>query len=255
MCIYSLYFSPTGGTKKAANMILNAFRVDDWIDLSDFNEDYSKYSFVKGDTCFISVPSYGGRVPQVALERLRKMRVDRAYAVLVVSYGNRAYDDTLLELKNETEKIGFFPVGAVAAVTEHSIVRKCAAGRPDNKDKAELEEYSRKLKDMFDLNGLKRVTVPGSKPYRHFPGFPLKPSVNENCIKCGLCARSCPVSAICFDNPSKTDNNKCISCMRCVSICPQNARSLSKAGLFATEQKLKKLCSQRKSNELFLGDK
>lgn len=253
MSIYSLYFSPTGGTKKAADIILNSFSVNNCIDLSDANDDYSKYSFVKGDICFISVPSFGGRVPHVVLERLGRMQVDRAYAVLAVCYGNRAYDDTLLELKNETEKIGFFTVGAVAAVTEHSIVRKFGNGRPDEKDRAELEDYSRKLKDMFDLNGLKIVSVPGNVPYKKYSGVPIKPAANENCIKCGLCAKLCPVKAISADNPSKTDDNKCITCMRCVSVCPQNARSLNKTGLFAIEQKLKEPCSARKANELFLG--
>ncbi|MPN10890.1 hypothetical protein SDC9_158187 [bioreactor metagenome] len=254
MSIYSLYFSPTGGTKKVADLVLKEFDVDTYIDLSDANVDYSIYSFSQDDICFISVPSFGGRVPHVVLDRLNKMKADGAYAVLVVSYGNREFDDTLLELKNETEKIGFLAVAAVAAVTEHSIVRKFASGRPDDKDEAELYQYSRKLKNMFDTGGFKSVCVPGNETYKKYNGVPLKPDTNKDCNKCGLCAKLCPVNAIEADNPSETDKDKCITCMRCIAVCPQNARSINKAALFLTEERLKKACSIRKSNKLFLGN-
>jgi len=253
MSVYSLYFSPTGGTKKASDMVLNAFNVDTYIDLSQANTDYSKYAFFKGDICFISVPSFGGRVPHIVLERLGKMKVDRAYAVLVVCYGNRAYDDTLLELKNTVEKMGFFAVGAVSAVTEHSIVRKYAGGRPDIMDKAVLEKYSRKLKDMFNCSGLKIISVPGNVPYKKYSGASYKPETNSKCNSCGLCVKLCPVNAIDIDKPAKTDKYSCITCMRCIAVCPQNARSIDSKSLSEVEERLKNLCSDRKENELFLG--
>lgn len=45
----------------------------------------------------------------------------------------------------------------------------------------------------------------------------------------------------------------CISCMRCVSICPAQARTLNKLLLAGVSQKLKKVCSEPKKNELFLS--
>lgn len=45
------------------------------------------------DVCMISVPSYGGRFPAVAVSRLQQMRGNGASAVLIVVYGNRDYDE------------------------------------------------------------------------------------------------------------------------------------------------------------------
>ena len=67
-----------------------------------------------------AVPSYGGRVPEIAVSRLKQMKGNGARAVLLVVYGNREYEDTLLELSDVMEAAGFSPVAAVAAVAEHS---------------------------------------------------------------------------------------------------------------------------------------
>lgn len=58
--------------------------------------------------------------------------------------------------------------------------------------------------------------------------------------------------AISFDNPRITDNEKCISCMKCISVCSKNARVLNPAVLEAVSERLSKVCSTRKENELFL---
>lgn len=95
------------------------------------------------------------------------------------------------------------------------------------------------------------LRLPGNRPYREYGGVPMKPQSGRSCIKCGLCAKECPVGAIPYDRPNKTDTDTCISCMRCISVCPQKARSVSKILLGAGSMKLKKACSERKKNELF----
>ena len=52
----------------------------------------------------IAVPSYGGRVPQVAVDRISEIKGNGAKAVLLCVYGNRAYEDTLTELEDSAEK-------------------------------------------------------------------------------------------------------------------------------------------------------
>ncbi|MBD9336332.1 MAG: 4Fe-4S dicluster domain-containing protein, partial [[Ruminococcus] faecis] len=74
----------------------------------------------------------------------------------------------------------------------------------------------------------------------------------HTCGSCGLCAAKCPSGAIPSDNPKQTDKDKCISCMRCISVCPTHSRKLNPLMLAAASQKLKKACSGRKENELFL---
>lgn len=253
MSVYSIYFSPTGKTKKVMEILGKEFRKDEDIDLTDSTGDYSKIILTKDDFCLIAVPVFGGRVPAVALERMKRMQVSGSKAVIVAAYGNRAYDDTLLELKNELVPCGFQIISAIAAVTEHSIMHQFGTGRPDEQDVQELIRFANKIKER--MNSEKEaadVKVPGNSDYREYNGVPFKPQADKKCTQCGICALQCPVGAIAKDNPKVTDDKKCISCMRCVAICPQEARNLNKAVLFVASQKMKKACSGRKKNELFL---
>ena len=135
MSVYQIVFSPTGGTKKAADIFVKSFCPQSTlIDLTDRSQDYSMYSFHAEDICIIAVPSYGGRVPDCAVSRLRQMQGNSARAILIVVYGNRAYDDTFAELQDTLAGCGFICAAAVAAIAEHSIMRQYAASRPDAQD-------------------------------------------------------------------------------------------------------------------------
>ena len=50
------------------------------------------------------------------------------------------------------------------------------------------------------------------------------------------------------------DTSKCISCLQCVSVCPKHARRVNPIVLKITEWKMKKLCSGRKENKLYVPD-
>ncbi len=169
MKINQIVFSPTGGTLKAADILTAKLGNDiNRIDLTDSKCNFSALNSKVGNLAVIAVPSYGGRVPALAAERLSQIKGNNAICVLVCVYGNRDYDDTLVELKDIAEKSGFKVIAAVAAVAEHSIVRQYAAGRPDSKDEAELqgfaEKISEKIKKGIDRND--DLKMQGNRPYK-----------------------------------------------------------------------------------------
>lgn len=254
MSVYEITFSPTGGTKKAADIFTKSFSPEStYVDLVSQKTDCSAYSFQSEDICIVSVPSYGGRVPDVAVRRLKQMKGEGAKAVLIVVYGNRHYDDTFAELQDVLEEAGFICIAGVATIAEHSIMRQFAANRPNERDEKELAEFARRVRLAVEEGNISGdLKLPGNRPYREYGGVPMKPQAGKACVRCGYCAGECPVGAISALDPSETDNKICISCMRCIAVCPQKARSVSKALLTAGSMKLKKACSGYKENELFL---
>ncbi|MEF9941122.1 MAG: 4Fe-4S binding protein [Lachnospiraceae bacterium] len=254
MKLYKLYFSPTGGTKKVADIVGRAWNNEmEEIDLSDTNINFKDYIFKEEDICLVAVPSFGGRVPAIAVERLKKITGGNAKAIILTVYGNRAYEDTLLELKDTLKNSEFQCVAAIAGIAEHSIMHQFGANRPDSSDEKELEEFGEKVKILLEQNEtLSDIKVPGNSPYKEYNGVPFKPQVGGKCTKCGQCVVKCPVKAISKKDPTKMEKSKCISCMRCIAVCPQHARVLNKVVLFAASQKMNKACSIRKSNELFI---
>lgn len=254
MAVYKIIFSPTGGTAKVTDILTEGFEEDKKeISLLPYDYDYHSCVLEKNDICFIAVPSFGGRVPQEAVKRLGQMHGNSAMAVIVCVYGNRAYEDTLLELRDTAEAAGFVPVAAVSAVAEHSIMRKFAAGRPDEVDISELREYGKKIREKLEQGEIQgEIKVPGNSPYKKLGAIPFVPKPGRGCDSCGACAHFCPVGAIDPKNVKKVDEKKCISCMRCISVCPKSVRKLNKVVLMAAETKMAKLFEERKKNELFL---
>lgn len=253
MKILNITFSPTGGTKKVADIFANALGQDIHnIDLTDKDLDFSSIAISSNDLCIFAVPAYGGRIPSTATSRIQKLRGNHAKAVLIAVYGNREFDDTLLELQDITTAVGFTSIAGVGAIAEHSIVRQFAANRPDVDDQVELESFAAKILSIAEQEHMNPPKLPGNVPYKEIKSSSAKPITDDNCVACGLCAAKCPVGAISMEHPNETDHTLCISCMRCISVCPKQARSISPDIIAAFTQKLEPVCSLRKSNTLYL---
>lgn len=216
------HFSPTGGTKKVADAIAAGF--DTPVEEMDLTKSEVSVTLGEKDALMAVLPVYAGRVPQISLERLSSLKANGQKAVAVVVYGNREYDDALLETKDALEANGFKVIAAAAFIAEHSIVRSIAAGRPDTEDEALCRQFAADV--MAKADDAPTVSVPGNNPYKELKPSAFHPSANENCVKCGTCAKQCPVGAIPADDPSQTNNDVCINCMRCVQVCPVRCRAL-----------------------------
>lgn len=253
MSMFEIVFSPTGGTEKVSGLVTGALDGNIvTVDLSDSGLDFHGVSMAKGDVAVISVPSYAGRVPAVAVERLGMVRGNGARAVLVCVYGGRAFEDTLVELEDVAKRAVFRVVAAVSAIAEHSVARQFAAGRPDAQDAAQLAEFAQQIQQKLLAEDASGPSIPGNRPYKQAGGHRMAPEATEDCVSCGACAAACPVCAIDKSDPKRAAGEACISCMRCIAVCPRGARKLDSNKLSAVSQMLSKVCVARKECELFI---
>ena len=123
---YRIIFSPTGGTEKVANAITRSWDEVKDIDLSRKDLDFSSISLTKEDMAVIAMPSFGGVAPQLALDRLVKIKGNQCKCAIVAAYGNRAYEDTLVQMEDYAVKAGFHVIAAVSAVAGMAIKKACS---------------------------------------------------------------------------------------------------------------------------------
>lgn len=252
MKIHQITFSPTGGTREVCEYICKGIGKKPLVtDLCVKEGQIRLPEIHEEDLVIIAMPVFAGRVPALAVERLKRIQSNHAKCAVVAVYGNRAYDDALLEMQDVATEMGFRVVAVVSAVAEHSIARVYAVGRPDAEDRKELAAFGAAIINKVEgIDAYKPLSLPGNRPYRAGNTGPF-PTADERCTGCGTCQELCPADAIPADNLRSVNKEACISCMRCLSVCPTKARNIGQVEMMVTE-KLKTLCATRKGNKLFV---
>lgn len=222
-----IVFSATGTSRKSAMAIAKGLGCPvEVIDVTAFADTLQSKTFGPEEIVIFGAPCYGGRIPRIAMPRLSAFKGEGTPCIVTTAYGNRDFDDALVELCDMAKDNGFIPVGAAALVAQHTF-GAIAVGRPNAEDLAEDEAFGRKvLESLADGIVDKTDVIPGNRPYKDGgSGGKFRPSTLDNCINCGTCRKACPAGAIGEDNKT-IDNDKCISCFRCIAVCPMKAKAM-----------------------------
>ena len=250
-----VFFSPTHTSAKIARAIGESIGMGRRIEIDLTTDENSSPIEIKDSITIIAVPVYAGRVAPIALQRLRRLKGNNAPAILVAVYGNRDYEDALVELRDETIQLGFTPLAAGAFIGEHSYSRPnmpIAEGRPDVTDLQIAEQFGKDCLTKLEKDEtLSDFYLKGNIPYRFVgPSTPAAPVCTEECFACGECIEVCPTHAIALSDEGKieTEITKCIKCCACVKECPNGARVFDTPYTPMLHQK----CAARREPELFI---
>ena len=270
--VQAVYFSPTGTTKRVVTHV--AREIAKALHASYNEQDFTlpktrtaPLTFGSDDLVVFGTPVYAGRVPNVLLKYLATIAGNGALAVPVTVFGNRNYDDALVELRDILVQGGLYPIAAAAFVGEHSFSRVLAKDRPDMQDMEIATVFARsvagKCTQLVPERAPDPVNVTGRPlPYRGYympqdrHGNPVdirkvKPLTNDRCNDCGLCVKVCPMGSINPDNV-KEITGICIKCGACIKKCPKDAKYYDDAGYLYHQRELEETYTRRAENSLFL---
>ncbi|WP_425445986.1 EFR1 family ferrodoxin [Dethiothermospora halolimnae] len=265
--INTLYFSATDTTKKVvmglANNIYKNMDINRNINFTLPKSREQSVSFDKDDIVIVGVPVYAGRVPNVLLKYLNTIKGNGALAIAIVVYGNRNYDDALIELKDILKSDGFSVIAAGAFIGEHSFSKTLAKGRPDREDMDIVSDFAHNIWKKLETNSIiNNIEVKGNRPYRKYY-MPkdengnavdirkVTPKTNNNCTNCKLCVNLCPMGSIDHNNVSVL-SGICIKCGACIKNCPIEAKYYNDEDYLRHKYELEVNLTDRKEPELFI---
>ena len=255
--LYNVFFSPTRGTEAITEKVAGAIAKDRnlsslIINLTKPSKRPVPISGEAGDVLVFGFPVYAGRVPTILMESIALLDGKGATAVVVGVYGNRNYDDALLEAADLLTMQGFNVIAAGAFIAEHSMTPRVGKGRPDRDDLSAAARFGHDIAALLKSGKHKMPSIKGNRPYRDgMPDANTKPSTTAACTACGICTRLCPMGIIDVAKPAKVGSG-CLQCNACVKECPENAKLFDAEGARKLVALLEGACMTRKEPELFL---
>ena len=267
-----MYFSPTATTKTIVEAIGNRLVDKNGIEKGisvDFTlptQRENGVTFSPNDILLIGVPVYAGRVPYILLSYLNTIKSNNTLAIPVVLYGNRDYDDALLELNDILIENGFSVIAGGAFIGEHSFSNTLAKDRPDETDLSTAKQFADNVYKKIEGNSFDTLEIKGNRPYRAYnkpktdenktvesiKAEPkVEPKTDDNCIDCKICAEVCPMACIDYNDVTKIIGT-CIKCGACVKLCPTSSKYFDNPDYLKLKHLLEEHFKERKEPELYV---
>lgn len=252
-----VYLSPTGTTRRVVAKIAEGIKARHLVhhDLTRPGSDGARV--LTEGVAIIGVPVYAGRVPELFLHRFQGVTASGMPAVLVALYGNREFEDALVELCDLAVAQGFTVIAAGAFIGEHSYStpdRPIAAGRPNDGDLSLAREFGQRVADKIAKGICECPPIEGNHPYRERVKLGgIAPETDpEKCALCGQCATVCPSGVITVSGSVDTDATGCIMCCACLRTCSFDARYIQHPRVEEKRAQLYRHCRLPKAPKLFL---
>ncbi|MCG8687624.1 MAG: 4Fe-4S binding protein [Desulfobacterales bacterium] len=266
-----VYFSPTKTTRTILETAANALAerlglANNAVRTIDVTRPAHRMSacpqFDDSDIVLLGAPVYAGRLPEDAAEFFKTIKATGTPAALTVLYGNREFEDALLELKDISQDCGFIPVAGSAFIGEHSFSSDdipIAGSRPDKNDLKKAVLFGEKIAALVEneehIANIGPLDVPGNFPYKEGMGkgaFEFV-QVTADCDNCGTCVTVCPKDAVDEINGYTTVDIRCIFCCACIKACPNQARQIKEGPMRDKARWLNENCSEHKQPETFFA--
>ena len=254
MKLYNICFSARGTTQACASTIASGMNMEtvscNWLE----KPCTEPMAIAREDRLLFSMPVYAGYIPKLCAKMVKNLQGDETPAVIAAVYGNRHYDNALLQMKDLLKRQGFHVVAAGAFVAEHSIFTSVAKGRPDDADRKAMADFGTQCARLFGQDSCPEVRVPGDPAYNAdiAINLPFKPDADDTCTECGACADICPTHAIEKENIRVTARPElCINCGACMKVCPTGARGYHSGVYEGARAGFEERCAAYRTPETF----
>ena len=272
--VWAVFFSPAKSTEKitvtAAASAAKEAGLEE-IHFLDMTRPVSRMGeaiFGPGDLVVMGTPTYAGRVPNKIMPFIKeKIHGKGAFGAAVVTYGNRSFDDSLMELSLLMKENGFTLLGGGAFVCRHAFAETLAPGRPDASDLDKARRLGALLAEKAAAGDLSAPELPGNNPVGPYyvpKGTDGQPAVflkakpvtdRSRCTGCGLCEERCPMGSIkAQDNFEVT--GICIKCQACIVSCPARAKYFADEAFLSHKAMLQENFAEvEKVSEIYVSKK
>lgn len=259
-----IYYSATGNTLRVLQRLVEDLRRR-WalpICWSPYTtpEERAHFGAIEPDELVVwGSPVYAGRLPN----KLRPFIEEHLHGysnptLLVATFGNRSYDNTLAEMQALSTAQHLRVIGAVAMAMPHAFDNAIGEDRPTDEDWKALDCFAQNVDPMTPAIG----PLPGNPDAPYYrplrddlaPAQFLKavPEIDSMlCTGCGECLSECPMGSIRRSEKGVVIEGICIKCGACIKGCPAQALSINDPDYLAHVRMLKTHCQQPAENGYF----